>query len=366
MSKQKLAVVLFNLGGPDGPSAIKPFLFNLFYDKAIIAVANPMRWLLAKFISAKRAPVAKKIYAEMGGRSPILELTQAQAHALESGLKNKITETEIQTFVSMRYWHPFANETVKQVKAFAPDRVVLLPLYPQFSTTTTASSLAEWRTVAAREGLNAKTKTICCWPTQPGFITAQAKLLNDAIAVLSSTATPGTLIEVLFSAHGLPKRTVERTGDPYPDHVAYGAKAIIDAANKLAPGNADRFSWKVSYQSRVGNLEWIGPDTEDEIKRAGKRGAALVVVPLAFVSEHSETLVELDIEYAQVANRAGVKKYIRVPAVGTQPDFIDGLSDLVCGALDAECDPAPGGGCVRVCPNNNQAKNQACPAAVSG
>ena len=361
LNAQRLAVVLFNLGGPDSPDAVKPFLFNLFNDKAIISAPAPIRWLLAKWISFKRAPIAKKIYDQIGGRSPILELTKAQAGALENVLKTSMAEIETQVFVSMRYWHPFAAETASAVKSFAPDKILLLPLYPQYSTTTSASSLDDWKSVGENAGISAPTKSICCWPTQPGFVMAEAKLLNEAVAIAATTTTPDTPVEVLFSAHGLPKRTVERTGDPYPKQVLAGAKAIIAAAHDMAPGNAGRFSWKVSYQSRVGPLEWIGPDTEDEIKRAGKRKAALIVVPLAFVSEHSETLVELDIEYKAVAKRAGVKNYIRVPAVGTHPDFINGLADLVGGALNASCDPMPGAGCGNIC----APKAMSCPAATA-
>ena len=378
---QKLAVVLFNLGGPDSPDAIKPFLFNLFNDKAIISAPAPIRWLLAKWISFKRAPVAKKIYAEMGGRSPILEQTQAQAQALQDVLKTSpkinMAETEAQVFVSMRYWHPFAFETARAVKKFNPDKILLLPLYPQYSTTTSASSLDEWKSVAGSIGISAPTQSICCWPTEPGFIAAEAKLLNEAVAVATATATPDTPVEVLFSAHGLPKRTVERTGDPYPEQVMAGAKEIVNVAGKLAPGNAGKFSWKVSYQSRVGPLEWIGPDTEDEIKRAGKRKAALIVIPLSFVSEHSETLVELDIEYKAVAKKAGVKNYTRVAAVGTHPDFINGLASLVGFGLHAKCNPLPGAGCANRCQPKAQSKTKsktksgarpkpmACPAAVA-
>lgn len=364
--KQKLAVVLFNLGGPDSPEAVVPFLFNLFFDKAIINAPGPIRWLLAKWISFKRGPIAKKIYDEIGGRSPILELTQAQAKALASTLQTTLPQYQSQTFVSMRYWHPFAHETVKGIKSFAPDKILLLPLYPQFSTTTTGSSFDEWKDVAARAGLDTPTKSICCFPVEPGFVAAQAKLLNHALGVATTTAPPGTAIEVLFSAHGLPKATIERTGDPYPQQVAAGAKAIVSAAQRLSPDNDGKFSWKISYQSRVGPLEWIGPDTEDEIKLAGKRNAALIIVPIAFVSEHSETLVELDIEYKDVATKAGVATYIRVPAVGTHPDFIAGLADLVSRGLSAACEPVPGSGCAQTCAGNNGVKNRACPAGLSG
>ncbi|MDH5773036.1 MAG: ferrochelatase [Rhodospirillaceae bacterium] len=358
---QKIAVVLFNLGGPDSLDAVKPFLFNLFNDRAIISLPQPLRWFLAKLISTRRTPVAQKIYSEIGGRSPILDLTNAQSAALEKVLQNTLGAAQTKLFVAMRYWHPFANETAIEVKKFNPDKIILLPLYPQYSTTTSASSIAEWKKVAHRAGIKAETTTICCWPVNPGFIEAQAKLLIDAISSILSS-TPDSFVEVLFSAHGLPKRTVERTGDPYPEQVIRGAEAIVSALHKIKPEYKNKFSWQVSYQSRVGPLEWIGPATEDEIKLAGQRRASLVVLPIAFVSEHSETLVELDIEYREVAIQAGVKNYIRVPAVGTQPDFINGLGGLVAAALQSPCNPMPGSGCNKPCED----KTGACPCAISG
>lgn len=355
---RKLAVVLFNLGGPDSPDAVQPFLFNLFNDPAIIQAPGFVRWFLAKLISKRRAPIAREIYGHIGGRSPIFEQTQAQAQALQSVLKAAMAETEVQVFVSMRYWHPFSAQTASAVKRFAPDRVVLLPLYPQFSTTTTRSSLDDWHRAATGAGLDARTHQICCWPTQPGFVRAQAQLVAAGIGA-AERASPNTAVRVLFSAHGLPKRNVERTGDPYPQQVEAGARAIVDA---LGAQGTELGDWKVSYQSRVGPLEWIGPATEDEIKRAGSDNVALVVVPLAFVSEHSETLVELDIEYAEVASHAGVAAYVRVATVCTHADFIGGLGDLVTATLGADCDPAPQGACARIC----GAEAKACPAAGGG
>ena len=360
MSMKKLAVVLFNLGGPDSPDAVQPFLFNLFNDPAIIHAPGLVRWFLAKLISARRAPVAREIYSHMGGRSPILQQTQDQARALESVLKAAMPGVDVQVFVSMRYWHPFSDEIAPAVKSFSPDRVVLLPLYPQFSTTTTASSLDDWHRAAARAGLDSQSSEVCCWPTQPGFVRAQAQLVAAGIKKAGHVA-PDAKVRVLFSAHGLPVRIVERTGDPYPAQVEAGATAIVEAiADAITDTALD--DWKISYQSRVGPMQWIGPSTEDEIKRAGADGVALVVVPLAFVSEHSETLVELDIEYAHVASRAGVAAYVRVPTVTTHEDFIKGLSDLVGGALASDCNPSPGGACARIC----GASARACPAKGGG
>ncbi|MFC1673031.1 ferrochelatase [Pseudomonadota bacterium] len=346
---KKCAVVMFNLGGPDGPEAVQPFLFNLFNDAAIIGVPQPIRWLLAKFISKKRAPFAQEIYQHIGGKSPLLDLTNEQAQALESVLSERLAGVDVKTFVSMRYWHPFSDQVAGEVKAYAPDQIVLLPLYPQFSTTTSASSLEDWDLAAKKVGLDVPTKRVCCYPVEPGFIKAQVDLLK------ASLTKAGDNVRVLFSAHGLPKKIVDQKGDPYPDHVERGAQAIVD---ELTNQGITLDDWRVCYQSRVGPLEWIGPATEDEIARAGSEGKALVVLPLAFVSEHSETLVELDIEYGELAEQKGVATYVRVPAVGTHAEFISGLGEVVAGALSVNADPSPQGGVARLCPT----AGHACPA----
>ena len=333
----RTAVVLFNLGGPDGPDAVKPFLFNLFNDPAIIGLLNPLRWLLAKFISSRRAPVAREIYGHIGGKSPLLELTQAQADALEGALADA---GEVKVFICMRYWHPMSDATARAVKDFGPDRVVLLPLYPQYSTTTSASSLKDWHRAAAAVGLDVPAHAVCCYPTEPGWTQAQAKLIKEALA-----ASPGA--RVLFSAHGLPKKVVD-AGDPYQWQVEQTAQAVVD---KLAADGTAVDDWQVCYQSRVGPLEWIGPATEAELARAGQDSVPVIVVPIAFVSEHSETLVELDIEYREEASRLGVPSYTRVPAVGTEPAFIEGLAGLVRDQLgrggEISCGLGTG---ARVCP----------------
>ncbi len=320
---RKIAVVLFNLGGPDRPDAVKPFLFNLFNDGAIIGAPSPVRWLLARLISHRRAPVARAIYAKIGGRSPLLEQTMAQKEALEAALSDPGDEggdegEEIRLFVSMRYWHPMSDEVAQAVAAYAPDEVVLLPLYPQFSKTTTGSSLGDWRRAAHAAGLRTPTRAICCYPTAPGYIHAQAGLVRDAIAEAGGAAGP----RVLFSAHGLPKRIIA-AGDPYQAQIERTAGAVVDEL-----GMAD-LDWLVCYQSRVGPLEWIGPGTDEEIVRAGADKVGVVVVPIAFVSEHSETLVELDIDYRRLADEHGVPAYVRVPTVGVDPVFIEALADLV-------------------------------------
>jgi ferrochelatase len=314
-AKPKLAVVLFNLGGPDSLDAVQPFLFNLFNDAAIIRLPQPLRWLIAKLISSRRAKVAQHIYAQIGGRSPILPQTEAQARALEKVLGQ---EFEARAFIAMRYWHPFSDETAKEVVAWGPDEVVLLPLYPQFSTTTTESSLKDWARAAKAVGLKAPSFTVQQYPVEAGFVEAYAKLLRSILSGLKSQQP----LQVLFSAHGLPEKIV-LAGDPYPEQIAQSCAAIARAANL---GERD---WRLSYQSRVGPMKWIGPSTEEEIRRAGAEGRGLVVLPVAFVSEHSETLVELDIEYAQLAREVGVPLYVRVATVQTEPEFIEGLASLV-------------------------------------
>jgi len=329
----KTAVVLFNLGGPDGPEAVEPFLRNLFSDPAIIGLPNPFRAFLARRISAKRAPIAREIYNEIGGGSPIVANTEAQANALQAKLG-----ANVRVFIAMRYWHPMSGATAAAVKAWGAARVVLLPLYPQFSTTTTASSVTDWQRAAKDAGLDAPTQVVCCYPREAGFVEAMATRSRPKI----ETARAAGKLRVLFSAHGLPERVIRR-GDPYQWQVEQTAAAI---AGKLGL-SADE--WVVCYQSRVGPLKWIGPSTDEEIRRAGADGVAVVVVPLSFVSEHSETLVELDIEYGKLAKNAGVPAYLRVPTVDDEAAFIDGLVRLVnsVDSAAATCHSGEGG---RICP----------------
>lgn len=345
----KVAVVLYNLGGPDKQDDVRPFLFNLFNDPMIIGAPGPIRWLLAKLISARRAPVARKIYEHLGGRSPLLENTTAQAAALDTALAAP-GGNDYRTFVAMRYWHPMAAAVARDVRAYAPDKIVLLPLYPQFSTTTVGSFRRVWQQAARAIGLDCPTKSICCYPTEPGFVAAIAASVRVALGSVTRAAG----VRVLFSAHGLPKKIVE-DGDPYQWQVEQTAKAVVEELG------VEGLDWLNCYQSRVGPLEWIGPSTEDEIRRAGAEGLAVVIVPLAFVSEHSETLVELDIEYRLVGDAAGVVGYHRVPTVGIAESFVAGLARLVSVALADTPSPCSGLGS-RICPH----EWPHCPCAAGG
>lgn len=330
-----VAVVLFNLGGPDRPDSVEPFLRNLFGDPAIIGLPGPLRLPLARFIAKRRGPVAREIYAKMGGGSPILANTEAQAKALAARLKASGVDANV--FIAMRYWRPFAAETARAVAAMKPEKVVLLPLYPQYSTTTTASSLKDWNAAARTAELDCETRAICCYPAEKGFIAAVAAAIRENLA-----AWQGRPPRILFSAHGLPKKVIRR-GDPYQWQVECTAASVATALGAAAS------DWAVCYQSRVGPLEWIGPSTEDEVRRAGRDGVPVMVVPIAFVSEHSETLVELDIEYRHVAKQAGVPAYVRVPTVDAREAFIAGLARLVQDALRRRDPLAPDGG-RRLCP----------------
>jgi ferrochelatase len=338
---KRIAVVLFNLGGPDSPQAVRPFLRNLFSDPAIIALPWILRRPLGGFIARRRTPVAQAIYGHIGGRSPILEETQKQARALEAALA--APGQAVKAFVAMRYWHPFSDGAALAVKAFAPDHIVLLPLYPQFSTTTTGSSLKDWRRAARKAGLKVPTSEICCYPRAPGFAAAMAERIRAAFGEEGFGEAGPQGWRLLLSAHGLPKRIVEK-GDPYQGQVEQSAQAIVAALAMPA------LEAQVCYQSRVGPLEWIGPATDAEIRRAGRDGKNLMVAPLAFVSEHSETLVELDIEYGRLARQCGVGQYRRAATVGTHPEFIAALAGLVRAALLGENDSQQEGSGARICP----------------
>jgi ferrochelatase len=321
---KRLAVVLANLGGPDGPQAVAPFLANLFSDPAIIRLPNPWRAILARIIARRRAKAAQAIYAKLGGGSPLLANTRAQAEALEMALQEPSRETRV--FVAMRYWHPFSDEAAAAVARFQPDQILLLPLYPQYSTTTTASSFAAWQAAAAKAGITAPSRLVCCYPTEAGFIAALAELTKAGIDDLRSRQA-GTPV-VIFTAHGLPER-IARTGDPYVEQVDASCRALAAA---LGLGEED---WELGFQSRVGPLAWIGPGTDELIVAAAEAKRAILVVPVSFVSEHSETLVELDMDYGKLAADHGAAAYVRVATVGTHPAFIAGLARMVREAVTA-------------------------------
>ncbi len=310
----KKAVILFNLGGPDKQESVEPFLFNLFNDPAIINIPSIFRYPLAKFISKKRALITKNIYKEIGNKSPILELTQDQAKSLENNLAKK---GDYKCFVVMRCWHPRASDVIKKVREYNPEEIILLPLYPQYSASTSGSSINEWKNLCKKKKYHVKTKTICCYPTENNFIASHISLIKKTLKIIEDNN-----FKLIFSAHGLPKSKIKK-GDPYQWQVEETVKKIMSNLEN------ENLNYVISYQSRVGPLKWIGPSTDEVIIKYSKEKKGIVIVPIAFVSEHSETLVELDIEYKKLAEKNGCGFYKRVPALGIEENFIKGLTELV-------------------------------------
>jgi ferrochelatase len=308
----KTAVVLFNLGGPSNLGEVRGFLFRLFYDRAIINLPNPLRWLIARIISSRREETAKEIYKKMGGGSTILEETERQKRALEKELGDK----SFKVFIAMRYSLPNSKAAAREISKHNPDEVIMLPLYPQFSTTTTGSSVEDMN--KALKGINYKrpVKTIGCYFAENNFIEAHVSKIRAAIDEAKNKK-----YRIIFSAHSLPEKII-KSGDPYQWQIEQTAQEIV---KKLKIKDLD---YRISYQSKVTPVKWIGPDTESEIIKASNEKEAIILVPIAFVSEHSETLIELDIEYREKIDEKKVK-YIRVPALGVQREYIKALANLV-------------------------------------
>lgn len=348
--RPKVAIILFNLGGPDSLDAIRPFLLNLFNDPAILRVPFFVRPFLARRIARARLRPATEGYRLLGGKSPLLEMTRAQGHAIETALP----ELDAKCFLAMRYWKPFSLEAARAVRAWQPDEVVLLPLYPQYSTTTTGSSLTAWREAAARAGLVVPTSALCCFPTDPAFVAATLAIVQAAYQAARAELDPSVPLRILFSAHGLPEAIV-RGGDPYQYQIEQTTAAVI------AGWRRNDLDWRICYQSRATPQQWIQPSTDHEVAQAGRDKTAVLVVPIAFVSEHTETLVELDVDYKELAHRSGVPAYFRVPTQRLDQAFIASLAHLVRFAreagtgLHAACDVAACAKRNRKCPFARQA-----------
>jgi protoporphyrin/coproporphyrin ferrochelatase len=318
MTSRRVAIILFNLGGPDTQQAVRPFLFNLFNDKAIIGAPQPFRYFIAQMISRSREKLAKANYALMGGGSPILPETRKQAEALEAEMAKRVSNVTFKSFIAMRYWKPLIIQAAEAAIDWHATDAILLPLYPQFSTTTTGSALKAWTSVC-----DIPASTICCYPAGAAFAQAHA----DAILKAWREGGAPTQPRVLFSAHGLPQSIVDR-GDPYQWQVEQSVAAV---RNLLPP----EWDTRICYQSRVGPMKWLAPSTEHEIKAAAKGKVGVVICPIAFVTEHVETLVELDLEYGALAKRLQLPFYLRAQTPGAAPRFIDALADLTERALSA-------------------------------
>ena len=334
----KIAIVLFNLGGPDDLKSVNKFLFNLFYDRAIIDLPNPLRFIVAKLISTLRNKKAQGIYAQMGGKSPILEETQKQVDAIARNL-SKLLDYEFEIFISMRYWKPFSDQVIPKILDYAPEQIILIPLYPQFSTTTTASSIADFSKKIKLYNYKGQIKNLGCYFLNDSFIKAHTKLIKEEFAKTKN----GNYV-ILFSAHGLPLSIIKK-GDPYQWQITQTVEKIV---NEL---KIDQNNYQITYQSRVGPVKWLEPNTEHVITNLAKEGKDIIIVPISFVSEHSETLVELDIEYKQIADLYRIN-YYRVPALSTHEDFISCISNNIVNLLTAENNIVTSDQFKRLCPSN--------------
>ncbi|MEB3294677.1 MAG: ferrochelatase [Synechococcales bacterium] len=320
----RIGVLLLNLGGPDRLEDVRPFLYNLFSDPEIIRL--PFPWLqspLAWMISTLRGGKSQENYKKIGGGSPLRRITEAQAIALETNLQQQGVDATI--YIGMRYWHPFTEEAIARIKRDRPEKLVILPLYPQFSISTSGSSFRilekMWNTDPDLQQI--PYTVIPSWYDCPGYLRAMAGLIAEKIESLPQPSEG----HVFFSAHGVPVSYVEEAGDPYQQEIEECTRLIMQTLNR---SNAHT----LAYQSRVGPVEWLQPYTDEAIEELAEKGVKqLVVVPISFVSEHIETLEEIDIEYREIAEEAGITTFARVPALDTNPTFIQALSDLVIQAV---------------------------------
>ncbi len=317
------AVVLLQLGGPDSLQSVEPFLYNLFCDPDIIdlPLAFLFRKALARRISRSRALKVQEYYRYMGGKSPILPLTQRQALALEQALQGRC---DARVMIAMRYWHPLTEEVVRTLQREKVARVVLLPLFPQFSLSTTGSSIKEWRHVCARLGYAPELNVIEEYADHPSYVAAIVRNIN--IALRRVPHGERNKVHLVFSAHGIPIKLV-RSGDPYQSHIIRTCNAVVNAGAFGLPHY-------LCYQSKVGPQKWLEPSLVQTIERlAAERASHVLVVPLAFVTDHSETLWEINHEVRHEALRQGIRYYDMSPALNASPLYIDALADLVTHAL---------------------------------
>lgn len=319
------AVLLLNLGGPDSLANVKPFLYNLFSDKDIIQLPGP-QWLqnlFAKLISSRRETEAQENYHKIGGKSPLLEHTEAQAKALESLLKQN--NLRLPVLIAMRYWHPFTEEILEKIKTLGLKRLIILPLYPHYSLATTGSSFKELDRVLSQLSTDTQieTRTICAYYDNEHYLSALAETIHQGLSENQWDTEDLTQVKIIFSAHGLPKNYVKNNKDPYPKQITATAKRVM---SQFFPNNR----WQLCYQSRVGPMEWLTPYTEKLLLEMAEQGEKrLLVVPISFVSDHIETLFELDQLYIPQARQAGVTQIHRAPSFNTSPLFIKTLLQLV-------------------------------------
>lgn len=318
--EERIGVLLLNLGGPEKLDDVRPFLFNLFSDPDIIRL--PFRFLqkpLARLISSRRHKKSGNYYAQIGGGSPLRRITDEQARALAEELRRR--GINARTYVAMRYWHPFTEEALEQVNHDGITRLIVLPLYPQFSISTTGSSLNRMNEVINEKGIKSlRASAICTWQDDAGYIKALSRSVTEELLKLPDQNPQNT--HIVFSAHSVPVRYIAE-GDPYLKYTEESVRLVMEEVGS-------KFRHSLSFQSKVGPVKWLEPSTDTTIRRLAREGASqLLLVPISFVSEHIETLYELDILYRGVAEEVGIKHYARVPALNCRPDFIAALANLV-------------------------------------
>jgi len=315
----KVGILLFNLGGPETLSDVKPFLYRLFSDPEIIHVKwSPLRKAIAYAIATLRRRTSEGYYRQIGGGSPLRRLTQDQARALSDELKRRGKDAE--TFVGMCTWRPFLREAVNSVEQSNIERLLILPLFPQYSVTTTGSGFSALRQLIEKRPSFRKLNVqwVRSWADQPTYIQSFVEGIQRELA----TFTNPDSVHLLFSAHSIPESYV-RKGDPYLDQTKQSVELIMDQLGRKNP-------YQLSFQSKIGPVKWLEPFTNDVILELGKRGIDdVLVVPISFVSEHIETLYELDILYKKVAKEAGIDNFRRVPALNSDPTFIRALAEIV-------------------------------------
>ncbi len=315
----KYAIVLFNLGGPDDLDAVKPFLYNLFSDRDIFKIPMGQK-LFARLLSGLRASKVKEKYKHIGGKSPINKWSQLQRSMLEQEMQKVVSGVRV--YNAMRYWHPTIENTAKQIAQKSFDNIALLPLYPHYSKTTTGSSFNEWKRVY--RGDTQRVTFIYDYFDNPKYISALNGRIDEAMMRFPEDVRED--IQIVFSAHGTPVRLV-RQGDPYPEQIKGTVACVMKARN---------FSheYHLCFQSKVGPAKWLEPSTENMIKALGaKRKRQLLIVPVSFVSDHIETLFELDVEYRRIAGNADVENYVVMQGLNDSKTFVAALKELAAQAL---------------------------------